>query len=175
MHACLQRLNVIILIAAPLLLGGCGEVGGLFARPEADIQKVSMGEVSTRATQLVFDVDITNPYNADLPLSNLDYALSTEGTRFLSGQADLQGSIPAATTKTIQLPVDVPYVELYDAVEGAWGKAEIPYLAELGLSVDAPVVGRLRLPTSTEGTLKLPTRDSALDYLREEIRRRAGQ
>jgi LEA14-like dessication related protein len=157
-----------------LLAGGCGDVGALFARPDARISKVDVGSVTTRATQLVFDVDVTNPYQAALPLANVDYALSTDGTKFLSGQADLQGSIPADSTRTVQLPIDVPYVEVYQAVRGAMGKSEIRYLAELGLSVDAPVVGRLRLPTSKEGQIKLPTASDALDILQREVEKRIG-
>lgn len=170
----MNRHALMVIMLAALTLGGCGEIGSLFEKPDAEITRVGVGDVTTRATQLLFDVDITNPYQTALPLANVDYALSTEGTRFLSGQADLQGSIPAGTTKTIQLPVDVPYVELYDAVKGAMGKSEIPYLAELGLSVDTPLVGRLRLPARREDTLKLPTASDALDLLRRELETRTG-
>jgi LEA14-like dessication related protein len=165
---------IVASMSSMLLAGGCGDVGALFARPDAEISKVGVGSVTARATQLVFDVDITNPYQAALPLANVDYALSTDGTKFLSGQADLQGSIPAGATQTVQLPIDVPYVEVYQAVKGAMGKSQIPYLAELGLSVDAPVVGRLRLPTSKAGQLKLPTTSDALDFLRREVEKRTG-
>jgi LEA14-like dessication related protein len=163
-----------LFVVVMLFLAGCGEVGSLFERPEAKITRVGVGGVTTRATQLVFDVDVSNPYQAALPLGNVDYALSTEGAEFLAGRADLQGSIPAGETKTLQLPVDVPYVELYQAVRSAMGKSEIPYLAELGLSVDAPVLGTLRLPARTQGTLALPTRESFLDILRREIEQRAS-
>ena len=40
-------------------------------------------------------MEIENPYSAPLPLVNLDYALSSRGTAFLSGKADVQGTVPA--------------------------------------------------------------------------------
>lgn len=165
----LVRILFVFLMAT---FAGCGEMGSLFERPDAKITRVGVGGVTTRATQLVFDIDVTNPYQAALPLSNVDYALSTEGTEFLAGQAELQGTIPAGETKTLQLPLDVPYVELYQAVRSAMGKSEIPYLAELGLSVDAPVLGVVRVPARTQGTLALPTRETLLDVLRREVEQR---
>lgn len=154
----------VVLVAGLTLAGGCEGLG--FEKPSARVVGANVGKVNVTSTELVFDVAIDNPYQVPLPLGNLDYALSSDGVEFLNGQAPVQGSIPAGASKTIQLPVTVPYRNVYQAVSNLKGKREIPYEAELGLSVETPVLGTQRLPLKRTGQLPLPRATDALDLLR---------
>ncbi len=137
-------------------LAGCDALSR-FSKPSARITGVGLKDISLDALTLMFDVEVSNPYSAPLPLVNLDYALASAGSPFLSGQADIQGTVPAKGAKTLALPARVNYLELFKAVKGVRPGDVIPYAAELGLSVKPPAVGALRLPMKKEGKLPVPT------------------
>lgn len=156
------------LSAAALLAStvGCD----MIEKPSASIAGVSIEDVSLTDATMLFDVNVSNPYSVPLPLSNVDYALASQGQQFLTGKADVQGSVPAKGSKTLGVPVRINYLKLIEAVKGARPGAKIPYQADLGLSVDTPVMGAMRVPMSKEGELDIPTGSGLLDRLKDAIK-----
>jgi len=146
------------ILVVPACLGGCGSLQDLLKldKPTAEITGVSLSKFSLDAATLLFDVEVDNPYGVPLPLVNLDYALASKGAEFLTGKADIQGAIPANGRKTVGLPAEVKFLDLLKAVRGVRAGSVVPYAAELGLSVDAPALGELRLPLRKEGKLPVP-------------------
>ena len=158
------------LVAVPLLsaLAGCSVVDALgLQKPGAKVVGVGLDGIDLTAATLRFDVEVSNPYSAPLPLVNLDYGLASKGKAFLSGKADLQGTVPAGGKKTFSLPAKVTYKDLLAALSGVRPGSVVPYEADLGLSVNAPVAGPLRLPLKKKGQLPVP---AAPDVSIEEIR-----
>ncbi len=144
---------VLSTMALLTMVGGCGS----FARPTADIVNVSFQDLSLESITIVFDVDVKNPYSQPLPLANLDYSLASRGSMFMSGKADVQGTVPANGAKTIPLPAKVTFKELFSLLKDVRLGSVVPYNAEMGLSVDAPIVGKMRLPIKKDGQLPIPT------------------
>jgi LEA14-like dessication related protein len=134
-------------------------------RPTASITGVQMQDVKLTHATMVFAVKVDNPYMSPLPLSNLDYTLSSAGQQFMTGKADVQGSIPAQGSKVLPVPVQINYLELVNTVKDARPGKAIPYKADLGLSVTVPVYGNLRVPMSKEGTLEIPSGPGMLNRL----------
>ncbi|KOR32473.1 hypothetical protein TI05_07080 [Achromatium sp. WMS3] len=110
----------------------------------------------------MFNVDVQNPYAIALPLLDIDYNIVSEQNKLFSGQADLNTTIPAAQSKTIALPVQINYSDL---IKVARLGSTIPYQANIGLSFNAPVIGKMRLPLSKTGNLKIPTISQAGNLL----------
>ena len=75
---------------------------------------------------MLFDVEVDNPYAVPLPMSNVDYALSSQGQQFLTGKGDVQGTVPAGGSKTLGVPVQISFLELINAVKGARPGVTIP-------------------------------------------------
>ena len=119
---------------------------------------------------MVFNVKVDNPYMVAIPLSNLDYALASKGQQFLDGKAPLQGTIPSQGSKTLPVPVKVNFLRLIKAVSGARPGASIPYKADLGLSLDVPMLGNKRVPMSKEGTLDIPSKSSLLKSVTDLVK-----
>jgi LEA14-like dessication related protein len=117
---------------------------------------VGLQNIGLDSATLRFDVEVKNPYSVPLPLLNLDYALASRGTSFLSGKADLQGTVPARDSKVLPLTAKVVFLDLLKALADVRPGQVVPYAAELGLSVDAPTLGTLRLPMKKEGELPVP-------------------
>ena len=165
--------RTMVLLLMPMLMGGCSLLEG-FAKPTAEIVGAQIQNLSLTSTTLLFDVDVSNPYSTALPLTDADYALESRGVEFLNGAAELQGAIPAHGSKVVQLPVTVDFMQLLRAVDGVELGSVVPYDADLGLSVESPWAGVLRLPLSRSGELTVPSRedltlDEAIRYAREYL------
>ena len=148
-----------LFLACLLALPGCALLASLLGptpKPKVSVTGVRISDLSLTGLDLVFDLTITNPYTVPLPLVNVDYALASQAQPFLQGQAALQGTIPVSGSKTVSLPAKVVFLELLKVLQGVRPGALVPYHATLGLSVDAPVLGRLRLPVEKEGQLPVP-------------------
>jgi LEA14-like dessication related protein len=158
-HNLRRRVLLAFLTSAVLGLSGCALLDSLLAptnRPTATLVGVRITDFSLNDLTVVLDVAVKNPYGVALPLANIDYAFASQGQPFLKGQAPLQGSIPAGQSKTLSLPAKVVFAELLKLLAGVRPGAIIPYRASLGLSVNAPVLGPLRLPLEKDGTLPVP-------------------
>lgn len=141
---------------------GCKTLSDLAAgaaKPGVAVKGVRFGDLTADGLTLLFDTEVSNPYAVDLPLVNLDYGLASGGTRFLTGSAPVQGSVPAHGSSVVVLPAKVSFGPLLTAVSGVRPGAVVPYTADMKLSVDVPAVaggGRLALPLTKSGELPVP-------------------
>lgn len=142
-----------------VVLGGCAVLEDYIhlQQPDARIARVGFQSIDLQSVTILFDVEVENPYSVPLPLVNLDYSLSSRDQQFLTGASELAGSVPAAGKKTIPLPAKITYASLINTLMNVRPGAVVPYTAELGLSVDAPALGRVRLPLVKDGEFPVPT------------------
>jgi LEA14-like dessication related protein len=156
----LRRFRLPALLCACLLaLPGCAALSSLLGaqpKPQVKVSGVRIADLSLTDLTVVFDLTITNPYAVPLPLVNLDYALASGAQPFLQGQAAMQGTVPVSGSKTVSVPAKVVFLELLKTLTSVRPGAVVPYRASLGLSVNAPVVGTLRLPIEQDGQLPVP-------------------
>ena len=152
-----------VLITALLLAGAAG----CTSKPTASITGMKLQGISLTDATMLFDVKVDNPYMIAIPLGNLDYALASQGQQFLNGQADIQGKIPAQASKTVPVPLKINFLKLIGAVKGARPGASIPYKADMGLSLNVPIMGSIRVPMSKEGQLDIPSTSGLLDKLKD--------
>ena len=150
------KLLISVLICASSL--GCATIQDALKlrKPTASLQAVKFGEIKLKSALLLFDVQVENPYSVALPLVNVDYNLTTQADPFLAGSADLQSTIPAHGQETVTLPVQLNYLSFLQAVKQLKPGSTIPYSADVGLSVDAPALGLIRLPIKKQGKLSIP-------------------
>ena len=137
--------------------GGCDALQQAMQlqKPTAALKGVAFQDVTLQSAQLLFNVEIDNPYPVDLPLLDLDYNLVSNAEPFLNGTAKLDAVIPPKGSGVVALPVQIRYLDLVNAAKQFKPGTQIPYDATVGLSVDTPV-GPLRLPLKREGTLAIP-------------------
>lgn len=140
-----------------LLCSGCAAAKQLAVYPSARINAAEFSGLSLTGVDFELGLEVENPYTVSLPVVGIDYYLSTEGSRFLEGTLQGERAIPAKQTEQIPLTVRIPFLELYNAIEGARSKSQIPYQADVVLRVRAPVLGVIELPLEESGTLPLPS------------------
>jgi LEA14-like dessication related protein len=126
-------------------------------KPTATITSVALKDLDLQGVTLAFDVEVQNPYSVPLPIAALDVALASKGANFLKAESSEQGTAPAKGTKTLPVVAKVGFASLLSVLSGVKPGAVVPYEADLGVSVDAPALGRLRLPLRKEGELPIPT------------------
>ena len=143
------------LIATVALLSSAG--CSALQKPSARLLGVSFGEVSLKAATLLFDVEVENPYSIALPLMDIDYDVSSSENNLFTGQAALEGSIPAQGTKAVKLPAKIEYSDIIRAFQHVRPGSQVPYDAKVGLSVKPPILGPIRIPISRTGQLDVPT------------------
>jgi LEA14-like dessication related protein len=155
----LLRVGWVMVLALLLLSVGCESLDRLGAenRPTAKIVGARLAGVNTEAANLVFDVDVSNPYAFPLPLTNLDFSLATQGSPFVSGTAASQGEVPAKGKKRIAIPVSTRFAELFSAAQGVKPGEVVPYTANFNFTAEAPAVGTVSLPVTHRGELPIPT------------------
>jgi LEA14-like dessication related protein len=141
-----------------VLAAGCSTVGDYLKidTPTARVANVGLDGISLDAATLQFDVEVANPYPAPLALGNLDYRLASRDAVFLSGEANLQGSVPAGGRKRVTLPARIVYADLFRALKGIRPGSVVPYRADLGIGMESQFAGALRIPLRKEGELPVP-------------------
>lgn len=155
----MNRLALLIIVMTLMTSLGCASMQEMLAgmdKPTASIKAARLDGLSLQQAGLVFDVQVSNPYGVPLPLSKIDYALSSDGASIASGKTDLTGTIPAGQSKVISLPVSLVFVDLMQSTSSVRPGQVIPYQADLKLSVDAPGLGELSLPLSQKGEVPVP-------------------
>lgn len=152
-------LSILVLVPFVLSAGGCEAVEKAMSRmdrPAVRVAGMDLAGLSLDGVDLVFDLEVSNPYQVPLPVAGLDYALSSGGNAFLSGQSTHQGLIPAGGRERIPLSARVAFADTMRLLSGVRPGAIVPYTAKVGISVDAPGAGLLRLPVETSGSFPVP-------------------
>lgn len=154
-----KKIVIITVSLFAVFTSGCATLQNTLnlRKPTASLQGVKFQDITLKSADLIFDLEVENPYPVALPLLNLDYSLARFDEPFLSGKADLQTTIPAHSTQSALLPVKISYLDLYQAFKDIRPGSIIPYHADLGLAVDTPALGTLRLPIKKDGNLSVPT------------------
>jgi LEA14-like dessication related protein len=145
-------------LVVSLLISACATLQQAVVYPTARVESVKLANVGLDAATIEFTLGVDNPYSVSLPVAGLDFALSVKKREFLKGKADLDRVIPAHETGRLNVPVRVPFIEIYQLASDLQLGSTIGYHADLGLRVTTPVAGEVSLPLDTDGEIKLPGR-----------------
>jgi len=178
-----MRARLLLLFVALLPLSGCAEALQVLddmsrQAPTAKVDGVGLSGLSLQSVVLDFDVAIANPYSFDLPMLGFDFGLSTGGQPFLNGDLESSWSIPARGSRVVQLPVSVDLLGLVQTVTSLRPGNVVPYDAEIGLKLDVPGAGPMRIPVRTSGRMPIPdvprVNVSSLDWNEVSLNRVGG-
>lgn len=140
-----------------LVCSGCtGGVGGGELRPSARLSAIRFGDLDRAALELTFDLEIRNPYSAEMPLTNMAYTLWMKEAKVVAGSAKPNTTIPARTKEKISLPVRVHYGEILRKLKNVEPGSRVRYKADLLLSADTETLGEIDVPIKKSGKVTLP-------------------
>ncbi len=153
-----QKWLIPILLVGPVLtFWDCSSLQKLaIRRPEVAITRVSLTGLSLQELTLLLQVRVTNPNPVGIRLAGLDYRLLVNERPFLKGEVKEQFSFPAQGADTVDIPLGIPWSDLFALTREFTRYDSIPYLLEGGLVFNLPIVGATRVPLRHRGTLPLP-------------------
>lgn len=154
------RVSVVALLGLTILgFTGCESAQNMFNqvdKPGFNVIGANVSDLSLQDVQLLFDVNVNNPYDVPLPLSDVHYRLSSGGKQIATGRAPLSGYVPAQGNKTVQVPVDLVFDDLAKAVRGVKPGSVVPYNASLMFTADPTGYTPLKQEVSRAGELPVP-------------------
>ncbi|WP_029933788.1 LEA type 2 family protein [Thiomicrospira pelophila] len=146
----------------PLLFGllffvtGCSVLQKNIQKPSAELAGVELSALDFESATLVMLVDVKNPNPVSVPLKGFDYALDVMKAPFLSGENHQKKMLNAQSTTRIQIPIKVPFAQVFDTVKNASGKNEVPFGLQATVILDLPILGATHLKLNHEGMLPIP-------------------
>lgn len=146
------RIFAALIVGALALFSGCGVLG----KPSASISSASLSNLTTEGITVALKVDVKNPYPVAVPLTNIEYSLASRDASILTGAIDKPGSIPARSTKTLDVPLRVKFADVLAAVDGLKLGAVVPYAVNMNFNLDVPDGEKLSLPLKKEGEIPIP-------------------
>lgn len=78
-----------------LALSGCSMFMHSIEEPKATVEHVSIASAGFTGVAGKLDLDIMNPNAFGVPLSGIDWTLSVDGARAITGRTELSQTIPA--------------------------------------------------------------------------------
>ncbi|MCG8071494.1 MAG: LEA type 2 family protein [Candidatus Thiodiazotropha taylori] len=153
--------QTILLLFMILLFQGCSSLqqaeqlmNGI--QPTGEVKGVKLSGLDLRGIDLMFDVEVDNPNPVAISLDGLDYDLKLLNRSFLKGQQSMGMSLAADGKSQVKLPVRMEFERLLQHYSELSNRDDVPYQLDLGLGIDVPLLGRVRLPMSYQGRLPVP-------------------
>lgn len=139
-------------LAAPL--SGCAALLHRVERPKAKVAAVSIRTVRLTGLRAEVDLQVFNPNQFALPLTNVDWTLAIGGAPAARGQVAVERSIPARGSAPVKVSVAVDALDAA-AVAGriAEGQRRYHLHAVLHFSTE---IGRLDVALDDDGPLSHP-------------------
>ena len=129
-------------------------------KPTVEITNAKISKLSFNDLDLLFDIEINNPNSVGINLAGFDYELLINKNSFISGNQPDKLQIAANNQNTIQLPVKLKFVDIYNTFADLKKNNNSTYQIKCGLNFNLPVLGETRIPISKSGNiplLKLPS------------------
>lgn len=141
------------LVAIALLaLPACKMMTPFISKPTVSYEKMTLQGASLFDADLLFTFNVHNPNPVGINVRQGTYDFAIEGSSMASGTVDRQLSVAGGGTGSIDLPVHVNFMDLFDSIAALAHHDRVAYT----LSGSFDVMG-FTIPYKTEGELPLPS------------------
>jgi LEA14-like dessication related protein len=124
--------------------------------PTGHVKGVNLSNMDIKGIDLVFDLQVDNPNPVTISLDHLDYELSLLDNTFLKGEQSMGMKLAADGSSQVKVPVRMGFKQLQKIYSKINKRGELPYAIDLGLGLDLPLLGRIRVPVSHQGSIPIP-------------------
>ena len=123
--------------ALTVLSFGCSTLQQMMGRPSVKAVHPRVAGIDLESVDLVFDLDVQNPYPVPIRASGLRYGLDIEGTEFIRSETDANIDLPAGNVGTVKLPIRLTYDKLLQTYRALADSPEAAYKLHGALNVMA--------------------------------------
>lgn len=114
---------IVLIVTLSALTGGCASS----QRPQIRSVHPRVTGLDPRGIDMVFDLDISNPYPLALRAPKFDYFVDIQGGEFLKSQSPVEVDLPGGKGGIVSLPVRLDYAELLRIFRGLRDESEFQY------------------------------------------------
>jgi LEA14-like dessication related protein len=139
------------LVAVVALLSGCATLNQIIQKPTATFKSVKISHADLVQSTAVFDFDVNNPNPIGISASHITYDLKLNGRDFVNGRLDRGITLAAGRTNTLQIPITMPYLDIFDSAAQLWRTKKADYALSGGFDV-----GPFTIPFQAQGRFDLP-------------------
>ena len=156
-----QQVRLAALLGALVLVTtGCPGLlealrSSVFQEPSLTFRSAVLTDISLAGLTLDTIWTLNNPNSVGVSLSTVEYALSVEGKRVVSGAPATGLDIGPGGTSELHFPAAIRFSDLAAVVEPFLNKDNASYRVEGRLGLETPV-GVVLLPLSYESTFEVP-------------------
>ena len=146
-----RRVSPLVLATIVVALCSCATIQELVKKPDVTVEGMSLKDVSLFEGTMLFTFRVTNPNPIGVAVNNVAYDLKINGRDFVRSAVKQNMNVRAGGTSTVNLPVTVAYLDLFETVTEFMKSERASY--DLSGSVG---VGPFDIPFRTKGSLDIP-------------------
>ncbi|MDM8526312.1 LEA type 2 family protein [Desulfococcaceae bacterium HSG8] len=146
-----RKTALFILSLTMMAICGCATLQQLIQKPVVQFKDMSLKSTSFVEGDFVFRFDVKNPNPIGATIRNIVYDLRFDDKTFIRNSLEQRVSLPANGSNTVELPVTVNYLELFQSVEDFIRSKKLAY--DLSGSIG---VGPFDIPYHKKGNFVLP-------------------
>lgn len=140
----LRMLVGLTFVALPIAAGCSG--------PQVESVSARIEGIDLKGVDLVFDIDVRNPYPVAIRPPKNHYVVDIAGADFLKGDGSADSELPARGLGTISLPARLEYSKMWQAYQNLRESREVPYKLH-GALVFTVSEREFEVPYSLDGRL----------------------
>ncbi|KAL6495535.1 hypothetical protein OROGR_030098 [Orobanche gracilis] len=125
--------------------------------PEATVTDFDLKDIGRDGITYTAYVSVFNPYSVAIPICDINYSLKSADRVIVSGTMPDPGSLKEHDKTMLDVKIKVPHSVLMSLIKDIGADWDVDYVLEIGLVIDLPVVGKITIPLSHKGEMKLPT------------------
>ncbi len=129
--------------------------------PTFDLGELQIQSADAESVDFGIDVAIDNDHGSALDFRNLDFTMKFAGARVGAGVVDEVGSVDGASTRTVNIPFGVDYLDAIDAIAAAASGETLKVDLAADVDVDTPFedLGIDVVPLSVDESGNVDVRD----------------
>lgn len=133
--------------------------------PKFDLGKLNIQSADAESVEFGLDVDVDNDHGSALNFANLDYKMKFAGVNVGAGLVEEVGEVEGATTRTLNIPFEVDYLDAANALIAAASGDPIRVDLAADVDVDTPfeALGIDIVPLSIDENGNVEVRDVATE------------
>lgn len=142
-----MKISILLLF---LFLSSCAYLQNNLQKPEINLKKVDVKDMTLKDAQFIFDFAVKNPNKLTLVIDQVTYNLELNGKPFTQGTFEKKINLAPESSSTVALPIRVRYNDLMQSLSDYLQDRTVQY--KLNGSVK---LGAFSIPFDDKGEVEL--------------------
>jgi len=143
-------------LIAFLSLTTCQSLMSAFQEPVLSLQSAEIVNINLDSVRVLCKVQVDNPNGFDIPFPETDWEFFINTNSFINGTVKNNHRIKARNKTTVDVPVDLKYLDILNSFKSLKGSKEADYKVALGLKFPLPIIRDKVWKFEHSGTLPMP-------------------